>query len=293
MRTFPALQLIWPARPDDARLDRLLAALDDTAPTGVEEVPGGVRIYFPDERSRDRAAAIAAGAAADARRDVVDVPDDHWAERSQAALGPVRVGNVLVSPPWAALDEAACLAEGVTQVVIQPSMGFGTGHHATTRLCLDLLQRAPVSGAAVLDVGTGSGVLALAAWRLGAAGVLGIDHDPDALTSARDSAALNGATGDVELRRVDVTARVTAGISTHAFDIVLANLTGDMLARMAPWIAARLSAEGSLVVSGILADEAARVEIAFRALGWRPAARLREDEWVAWLLRSPTSPTGI
>ena len=83
-------------------------------------------------------------------------------------------------------------------------MGFGTGHHATTRLCLELLQRIDVAGARVIDVGTGSGVLALAAWKLGAAGVTAVDNDPDALQNARDNIARNGGAGRIEVVQADL-----------------------------------------------------------------------------------------
>ena len=123
-------------------------------------------------------------------------------------------------------------------IVIEPAMGFGSGHHATTRLCLAALQRLDLRGRRVLDIGTGSGVLALAALRLGAAGVVAIDVDPDALENARGNAALNGSPAGVEFRQSDF--RQETGL---AGDVVLANLTGAMLAAGAASLARTVAPE--------------------------------------------------
>lgn len=291
MRHYPALDLAWPDGPSDDEIALIVAALDDDGLTGLEETTVGVRMFFRTPAMRDRAANRLPTLAPDISCLRVDVADEQWAERSQAALQPIRVGRLVVAPPWALLSETECRTAGLVQIVIRPAMGFGTGHHASTRLCLELLQQVNVTGAFVTDVGTGSGVLALAAARLGAREVLGLDHDPDALESARDSAALNpGATVKWQL------ADLQGGLAPGLADLVCANLTGDLLAREAGAIVSLATADGALVLSGILASEAASVEAAFEVLSWHRAERRQEDEWVGLLLRrgspdAPTSPT--
>ena len=117
----------------------------------------------------------------------VDLPDEDWAARSQQSLKAIRAGRFIVAPPW----DLPADAVGATVIVIEPSMGFGTGHHATTRMCLRLLSEIDVSDRTVLDLGTGSGVLSMAAALSGARRVVGIDVDQDAIDSAETSARLN------------------------------------------------------------------------------------------------------
>jgi ribosomal protein L11 methyltransferase len=165
-------------------------------------------------------------------------------------------------------------------VVIEPAMGFGSGHHATTRLCLDALQRLDLRGRRVLDVGTGSGVLALAASRLGAATVLGIDVDPDALDNARGNAERNGTPRGVEFRRADF--RQDAGLQA---DVVVANLTGGMLAAAAADLARAVASGGALILSGITIEERDSVYRAFEC-GFRMDWSEEEEGWWCALLRS-------
>ena len=112
----------------------------------------------------------------------VDVPDEDWAARSQRSLTAVSAGRFIVAPPW---DVPAATAAGTTVIVIEPSMGFGTGHHPTTRLCLRPLSTIDMRGRRVLDIGTGSGVLAMAAAFERRPDVLGLDVDQDAIDAAR------------------------------------------------------------------------------------------------------------
>ena len=282
-RLFPALEIEWPTPVDSERIEQLIAALDDEGPTAVEERSSGVAVFFPSDDRRNRALEIARAFAPEASVTAVSISDEAWAERSQASLTAIRVGRVVVTPPWARANTASSDEDLVITIV--PSMGFGTGHHASTRLCLQLLQSWRHDARSVLDVGTGSGVLAIAAWRLGAPRVIGIDVDADALTSARENVELNGADAAVELRIVDL-----ADASNQlggGFDIVLANLTGAVLERFAPALGSLVAPGGSLIVSGFQIGEDGDVLRAFENAGFTKPEVADEDGWVALRLSRP------
>ena len=152
-------------------------------------------------------------------------------------------------------------------------MGFGTGHHVTTRLCLAALQTIDLANQVVLDVGTGSGLLAIAADRLGAARAIGIDYDPDAIRSARENLDLNPEARHVTFDTVDLAAR-----ALPLADVVTANLTGALLVRSAAALLGAVRAGGTLILSGIQSHERDEVRQAFAdaAVCWEHD----EDGWV-------------
>ena len=261
----------------------LAAAVDDFSPVALEPRDADVRVFFATAADRD-----AARRALIHQYDTapVDVPDEDWARRSQENLQPVTVGRITVTA--APQPPAACPASitaspqppapSPISIVIQPSMGFGTGHHATTRLCLAALQTLELDGREVLDVGTGSGVLAIAAARLGAARVIGIDCDADAIQSARDNLALNGGLSTVSFDVADL-----ASAPLPAADVVTANLTGALLVRSASILLDTVRHGGTLVLSGILAGERDEAAVAFRAA--RRVWEREEDEWVGFAVK--------
>jgi ribosomal protein L11 methyltransferase len=236
--------------------DHRVAAIDETSDDAW-------RVFFHTIAERDRAASLLATAFPALAFQPIDVADEDWAARSQADLRAIRVGNIIVAPPW----------DVPTTIVIQPSTGFGTGHHATTRLCLAALQRLELAGRSALDVGTGSGVLAIAASRLGAAEVAGVDDDADAIHAAWENLALNpGAIVSLvegDFRTLDLAAA----------DIVTANLTGALLVSAADRLRRLVSARGTLVLSGFMTHEERDVTTAFGA--FQVAHRGEEDGWVA------------
>ncbi len=274
MRLYPAL-IIRLTDPAPSRVEVLLAILDDFQVTAVEDSDEDVCVYFTRPSERD-AAAARLQAEADLSVTMADVPDDDWAARSQAAIGPVQVGGLIITPPWTA--DAARKGLSGRVIVIQPSMGFGTGHHQSTRLCLRLLQQQVIDGRSVIDVGTGSGVLAIAAAVLGAARVVGIDVDPDALLNARENLELNGLTDRVELLERDLSA---SREGVDRFDLGLANLTGGLLCRDAGVLANLVAPGGALIASGFQAHEVAEVTAAFSDAGLRLAEQLEETSWVS------------
>jgi ribosomal protein L11 methyltransferase len=263
-------------------------ALDDLAPaaiheTGAEDSPIW-RVFLTDTRQIGKAAARLSAEFGQLGLDVTlaSIEDVDWAARSQSRLTRINVGRVTVAPPWDAAPPGGGLL-----VVIQPSMGFGTGHHQTTRLCLDLLQRAGVAGRRLLDLGTGSGVLALAAWRLGATSVEAIDYDEDAIVNARENMSLNGADSQIALRVADLR---TAPIA--AADVVTANLTGALLVSEAKRIGRFVKPGGQLILAGFLAAEAAAVMTAYSP-PFEVVQTTFEDEWHAARLRQTQAETYV
>jgi ribosomal protein L11 methyltransferase len=257
--------------------DLALAVADDHSPTAAEQSGDSITIFFRDAQARDSARQAMTAAFPGAVVAAREVSDEDWARRSQENLRPVTVGALTVYPGPGLQSPIP----GSIAIVIRPSMGFGTGHHSTTRLCLLALQREELAGRSVFDIGTGSGVLAIAAVRLGALRALGIDNDPDAIQAARENLSLNPEVVGVTFEAADLT-----GVRLKVADIVIANLTGGLLARGARRILETLRPGGRLIVSGLLADERDHVIAAFRPaeIVWES----REDEWVAITFGRPT-----
>jgi ribosomal protein L11 methyltransferase len=275
LASHPALVLRYaPGAGVDVLHDLLYAELDPFEPLAIQEedTADGWRVFFRTATQRDDARAAVASALGSRLIELsaIDVEDDGWARRSQAGLKPVQAGRFIITPPWDVPTDRD--ADTIT-IVIDPSMGFGTGHHATTRMCLELLQQIDLHGTRVIDVGTGSGILALAAWKLGAFSVLAIDRDPDALQNARDNIARNGGTGVIDVVEADLAAE-----PGDPADVVVANLTGAALEQHANTLRRMTADRGAIVVSGFSLEELDGVAGAF---GLVPRRVVREGEWAA------------
>jgi ribosomal protein L11 methyltransferase len=290
-KSWPALDIHTPAC--DPQLQELvLAELDDFQPTAIQEPEDTpkVRAFFSSAAARAAAArALAAAFGTHLFIESIDVDDEDWAARSQAQLRAVTVGRLIVAPPWDVpemADSRGQRAEGKV-VVIQPSMGFGTGHHATTRLTLLALQSLDVKDRTVLDVGCGSGVLAISSVVLGARSALGIDIDPDALANASENAVLNALNEvDTVTPSVRFEERDFRNFSSPA-DIVVANLTGGLLEQAAAKLAGLVSPAGYLIVSGFMESEPAVLPALEQFLELKKVDQ--EDEWRAAVFAQPGS----
>jgi len=206
------------------------------------------------------------------------IDDEAWGETWKHHCRPQRIGDRLyVCPSW----EAEGAPPDRVSIIIDPGMAFGTGDHPTTRNCLrlaeDLAGRKPLGR--VLDCGTGSGILAIAAAKLGAIAVWAVDTDP----VARDITTANGAVNGV-VDRLHIADSIDA--VAGPFDVILANLFADLLAALAPRFRALLSADGFLICAGFLLGDAGRVEAAFSREGLHLARRIDEDGWVTVALHA-------
>ena len=269
---YPAIDI--PCEDLDSPLaDRLYALLDDFEPQGIQPFDGGLRVFFRSTSMRAKALRAVVqdeGLTAIA----TDVSDEDWARRSQESLRAIEAGGLIIAPPW---DVPTGKAD-MPVIIIEPSTGFGTGHHATTRLCLRLMQQLDLRRARVLDVGTGSGVLALAAWKLGAEDVVGIDSDPEALHNALANITRNGAAPSIDLIHDDV-----SSLRVQRADVALANLTGAVLVRFADELRSLLVPGGYLIVSGFAPEDTVIIRRAFASMA--VIADQTEGEWASLMLR--------
>ena len=212
---------------------------------------------------------------------IAPLPDESWADAWRAHFRPVPVGRgLLVCPPWEV--PWPTLAQGRLVVLIEPGRAFGTGGHGSTRSCLELLERVLAGGEVshALDVGCGSGILAIAAAALGILRVDAIDLDPDAVAATVENARRN-AVAD----RVRPAVAGVDGWAGPAAPLVLANLLASAHVTLAPTLTALVAPGGSLIAGGLLAHEVPAVAGVFAAEGCWLVELAEDDGWAALLLR--------
>jgi ribosomal protein L11 methyltransferase len=242
---------------------------------GTPALPEGMSraiAHFHERAAADRAAAELRSEA------LIEVPAKDWSIAWRAHHRSIRLASDLfIVPPW---ENAPA---GSKSVIIEPGMAFGTGSHPTTLLCLERLRELLLSrrSADVLDIGTGSGIIALLAHLLGAGRVCATENDPAALRAARGNGDLNRAER-IEWRLAEDPSQVSG-----RFEIVVANILLDALEELAERIASKVAPGGRLLLSGLLADQADAAERAYTAQGLRALERRRREEWALVELEQP------
>lgn len=262
--------------------DVLAAEIAEAFGVSVEYIPDGLRLYLDAERfaaGGERLRAIVDGVVQEPGEKpreitVSEVPDEDWLRKWKENFKPLRVGKrFLVTPTW----EAEPRDPERLIIRIDPGRAFGTGHHETTRLCLEWLEGGLPgmrTKASVLDLGTGSGILAIGAALLGFREITAVDNDPEAVETAKENVLLNGLEGKIRLYCA------TVDEVQGQFDAVISNIESGPLIRMAGAIASRVRDGGRLALSGILAEQADEVCAEYEKMGLAPAGRGAAGEWV-------------
>lgn len=248
----------------------------------IDRSIANVSVYVPEEKSiadavaflRERFNALLL----DVKIELVGMNEDDWANAWKKDYKTLHIGNrTVINPPWITYEPQN------DEIVVQmdPGMAFGTGTHETTRLCLLLLEKYMQIGSRVLDVGTGSGILSIAARKLGASSVFAYDIDPVAVRVARDNVEIN-----------DVS-NITCGVSdllsdidrSAAYDFVCANIVADILIRMAPDIGAVMCKGGLIITSGIVQGKCIEVKETMERYGFTTIHTEIENDWVAYVFK--------
>jgi ribosomal protein L11 methyltransferase len=219
------------------------------------------------------------------------VDEADWANAWKEHYHPIRVGRLLVRPSWLEVP----VEPGVVEVQIDPGMAFGTGIHQTTRMCLTALERYLVPGTVVIDQGTGSGILAVSAARLGAREVWARDIAEVAVEATLENARRNGVEACLHVQLVSANstpaAQVLLSADQPAADLILANIIANVLIRLAPSFVEASRPGSRLIASGIIRERVDEVVEALAAAGYVLEERLQEDEWVTLVVTLVTSPS--
>ena len=262
----------WHALRVRPSLDRagVIASLFASGSQGVLEDGDSLVTHFPPGADVDEIRAGIARADSGATVEITAAPVVDWTEAWKHGIGAQELGRLTVVPPW--LEGTR---DPARTIVIDPGMAFGTGEHQTTRCVMRLMQRIIRPGDRVADLGAGSAVLSIAAVKLGAASAAAIEVDPDAIGNAVENVERNGVGDRVSVIEGD------AGLLlplVAPLRVVLANIVSSVLVEMLPAIAAALTADGQVILSGILVEERADMLAVLQA-EWRVIAEEAEEKW--------------
>lgn len=248
----------------------IIAALFAAGAESVQELDDGVVTHIR-HADRDAIAARLRGVDLAASIDYAATPTTDWSREWRARITAHRLGRLVVTPPW--LAESYRVEE---RIIIDPGMAFGTGEHETTRGVIRLMQDAVREGDVVADVGAGSAVLAIAAAKLGAARVVAIEIDGDAIGNAEHNVRANFVADRVTVIEGDASALLPLLAPVR---VILANLVASTIRDLLPAFRESLGGAGVAIISGMLAEERAEMERTLRAARWRVSASDEEGQW--------------
>ncbi len=275
----------------------LLGMLDDPGATGAWQENGVIHLYWPADRWSQAASEELQQALRRLTQTLeqpviraAPLPAQDWNEQWARSVKPIRIGRrLVVRPSWAG-PEDVLLRPGEIELILDPKQAFGTGHHATTRLLVEWLEEVIHGGEAVLDVGTGSGILAMAALRLGAGTALGIDHDPVAIDCARGYATVNKFGSELDLRVASL--KDLGQAQRTRVDLVLANLDRRTILESVGWLEPSLHRGARLLLSGILQEDRAAIAGVFGQVGGVVRTTRERDGWLALEVLAPEGCDG-
>lgn len=256
--------------PAGAVRDRVVHMLMDGGAGAVQEVGSALLTHLIEGAPLDALCDSLAAVGATVERTALGEVD--WSTRWVTRVGVQRVGRIAVAPPWMG-DE---IADAEIPILIEPAMAFGTGEHETTRGVLALMQNLVEAGTLVADLGSGSGVLAIAAAKLGASRVVAIEMDADAIGNAIENVERNGVASQVTVLQGDAAALLPL---VAPVSLVVANIISSVIMELSPIMSRALPPGGRAVISGILVTERDHLLASLAADGWSLESELREGEW--------------
>lgn len=266
----------------DFSLNGMYGELVDDSILHADKTKARISIFVPEEKNLSEYIAFIdaklSSLSISFEKEIEGMEEENWADSWKKYFKPIKLGRVTIVPAWEDYDAS----EGEVIIKIDPGMAFGTGTHETTRLVMKIMQDVVCGGERVLDVGCGSGILAITASKLGAAECNAYDIDPVAVKVAKENAKIAGCdnitVGTSDLLR---------GVEKKAggYDLCVANIVADIIIRMLPDIHAYLSFEAPIILSGIVAERENDIKSAAAAHGYGVVRIERENDWVAMMIK--------
>ena len=251
--------------------DDVAAALFAAGAPSLQELGDALITHVETQALADRLVSAARAAHAEVEVETAALPDIDWSEEWRRSIRAHRVGSLTIAPPWLTAD-----LDPARLVVIDPAMAFGTGEHPTTRGVIRLMHAVVKVGDRVADLGAGSGVLAIAAAKLGAASVAAIEIDGDAIGNAEENVRRNGVSSVVSVIEGDAGTLLPLVAPVR---VITANILSSVLVELLPAMSLALVPHGRAILAGILASERDEMLASIAAQGWRVEAEDTEEAW--------------